>query len=134
MPLDNVSIVDGSGLDRSNRLTCTLLTAVLDRLGAASDIAKALPVAGKTGTLAERFVGSVATGRLRAKTGSLRNSRALAGFADAGSATQQHTLTFAYIANQTNLNTEANLKVQDQLGAGLVSYPQGPSLEQLQPQ
>ncbi len=29
---------------------------------------------------------------------------------------------------------EANLKVQDQLGVGLVSYPQGPSLEQLQPQ
>jgi D-alanyl-D-alanine carboxypeptidase len=134
LPLDNVSIVDGSGLDRSNRLTCTLLTAILDRLGASSDIAKALPVAGKTGTLAERFVGSPATGRLRAKTGSLRNSRALAGFVDAGPVAEQHTLTFAYIANQTNLNTDANLKVQDQLGANLVNYPQGPSLAQLAPQ
>ncbi len=134
LPLDNVSIVDGSGLDRSNRLTCTLLAAVLERLGAASDIAKALPVAGKSGTLAERFVGSAAAGRIRAKTGSLRNSRALAGFADAGAASDQRTLTFAYIANQTNLNIDANLKVQDQLGLGLVSYPQGTTLAQLAPQ
>jgi D-alanyl-D-alanine carboxypeptidase/D-alanyl-D-alanine-endopeptidase (penicillin-binding protein 4) len=134
LPLDNVSIVDGSGLDRSNRLTCTLLTAILDRIGASSDIANALPVAAKTGTLAERFVGSVAAGRIRAKTGSLRNSRALAGFADSGASTDQHTLTFAYIANQNNLDTVANLKVQDQLGAGLVAYPQGPTLAQLAPQ
>ncbi len=133
LPMQGVVLVDGSGLDRSNRLTCGFLVALLDRAGATSTIASALPVAGKAGTLAERFIGSVATGRIHAKTGSLRNSRALAGFADAGRAAEPRTLTFAYIANQTNLNTDANLKVQDQLGIGLASYPQAPSLAELGP-
>ena len=133
LPMQGVAIVDGSGLDRSNRLTCDLLAAVLDRVGSSSTIAAALPVAGRSGTLAERFIGSPAAGRIRAKTGSLRNTRALAGFADAGRAADSRTLTFAYIANQTNLNTEANLKVQDQLGVGLALYPQAPSLTELGP-
>jgi D-alanyl-D-alanine carboxypeptidase/D-alanyl-D-alanine-endopeptidase (penicillin-binding protein 4) len=133
LPTAGVSVVDGSGLDRSNTLTCAFLVALLDRNGPTSPVAKALPVAGKSGTLAERFLNTIATGRIRAKTGSLRNSRALAGFADAGKGTDVHTLTFAYIANQTNLNTDANLKVQDQLGVGLASYPQAPTLSELGP-
>ena len=133
LPLQGVSVVDGSGLDRANRMTCTLLAAVLDRAGSKSAIASSLPIGGRTGTLAERFLGTSATGRIHAKTGSLRNSRALAGFADAGPAAEPHTLTFAYIANQTNLNAEANLHVQDQLGVGLTAYPQGPSLADLSP-
>ncbi len=133
LPLQGVSVVDGSGLDRTNRMTCTLLAAVLERAGPKSAIAGALPVGGRTGTLVDRFLGTSATGRIHAKTGSLRNSRALAGFADTGSAAEPHTLTFAYIANQTNLNAEANLHVQDQLGVGLTAYPQGPSLADLGP-
>ena len=133
LPMQGVVLVDGSGLDRSNRLTCDFLAALLGRAGATSTIANALPVAGKAGTLADRFIGSAATGRIHAKTGSLRNSRALAGFADAGRATETHTLTFAYIANQTNLNTDANLKAQEQLGIGLATYPQAPSLAELGP-
>lgn len=133
LPLTGVSVVDGSGLDRSNKLTCDFLAAILDRVGEASTIGRSLPVAGRTGTLADRFVGTAAAGRIHAKTGSLRNTRALAGFADAGRADDERTLTFAYIANQTNLNAEANLKVQDQLGIGLAAYPQAPSLQELGP-
>lgn len=133
LPMTGVSVVDGSGLDRSNKLTCDFLATILDRVGEASTIGRALPVAGRTGTLAERFVGTAAAGRIHAKTGSLRNTRALAGFADAGRGDDVRTLTFAYIANQANLNTEANLKVQDQLGIGLTAYPQAPSLQELGP-
>ena len=55
-----------------------------------------LPVAGQTGTLADRFVGTDMAGRLRAKTGTLRNVTALAGDVDP---LQGGPLTFAYVAN-----------------------------------
>ena len=55
-----------------------------------------LAVAGETGTLAERWRGTPVAGRLRAKTGSLRNVTALAGEIEplAGG-----MVTFAYVAN-----------------------------------
>lgn len=133
LPMTGVSVVDGSGLDRTNKLTCDFLATVLDRVGGSSTIGRALPVAGRTGTLADRFVNTPAAGRIRAKTGSLRNTRALAGFADAGREGEPRTLTFAYVANQTTLNADANLRVQDQLGIGLARYPQAPSLAELGP-
>jgi serine-type D-Ala-D-Ala carboxypeptidase/endopeptidase (penicillin-binding protein 4) len=119
-----VSLLDGSGLDRANRLTCDFLATLLDEAGPASPIATSLPVAAKSGTLAERFIGTAAAGRLRAKTGSLRNTR---------SGNEPRTITFAYIANHPTLNAEANLRVQDQLGVALVTYPSAPTLAVLGP-
>jgi D-alanyl-D-alanine carboxypeptidase/D-alanyl-D-alanine-endopeptidase (penicillin-binding protein 4) len=39
-----------------------------------------LPIGGQDGTIARRFVGTRATGNVRAKTGSIANVRALSGF------------------------------------------------------
>ncbi len=133
LPVAGVSVVDGSGLDRSNTLTCDFLVALLDRAGPGSVIDKSLAIGGKSGTLIDRFVGTAATGTLRAKTGSLRNTRSLAGYVDTAGTGRVRTLTFAYIANQTNLNADANLKVQDQMGAQLAAYPKAPSLTELGP-
>lgn len=78
-------LVDGSGLSGSNRLTATSLTEVLDvslgdtRLEALID---GLPVAGRTGTLVNRFAAppaSCARGKVAAKTGSLTGVSTLAG-------------------------------------------------------
>ena len=105
-------VVDGSGLDRGNRATCDELMAVLNAGGGSSGaIAAALPIAGRTGTLKGRFRGTAAENRLRAKTGSLDDVTALAGYV---SMTDGRTATFAYIANGPQ--AEDPRKGQDFLG------------------
>lgn len=78
-------LVDGSGLSGRNRLTATSLTEVLDtalgdpHLDALID---GLPVAGRSGTLINRFAAppaSCARGEVAAKTGSLTGVSTLAG-------------------------------------------------------
>ncbi len=79
---DGVVLLDGSGLSKDNRLTPGMLVVALfssrDGPGGAL-LRECLPVAGKTGTLAERFVGSDLVGRVRAKTGWIRGASALSG-------------------------------------------------------
>jgi len=129
LPLDGTVTTDGSGLDEGNRVTCRFMSAALDRWGRHSPLGEALPVAGKTGTLTKRFLLSPVTGRLRAKTGTLNTVTALAGFVDTVPGTD---LTFSYIAVGRPVNDEL-LRVQDDLGASLVRYPEGPTLVELGP-
>ena len=74
---------DGSGLSRENarpvREWRELLGAV--RSQAWGDLlVQGLPLAGRSGTLENRFRGTAAEGAVRAKTGSVRESRALSGY------------------------------------------------------
>jgi D-alanyl-D-alanine carboxypeptidase/D-alanyl-D-alanine-endopeptidase (penicillin-binding protein 4) len=73
---------DGSGLSRGNSLTPQLLVQVL-RAAAATPFGDlyfaALPVAGESGTLADRFRRSPVRGRVHAKTGWIRGVSALSG-------------------------------------------------------
>ena len=87
VPWRGVSVDDGSGLSRSNRLTLPTLVAVL-RLAADPEqpdlrgVLTGLPVARFTGSLAYRFGDPGATpghGVVRAKTGTLSHVHALAG-------------------------------------------------------
>jgi len=113
--------IDGSGLDRGNRVTCRLLLRILDRAGPTSPLAAALPIAGKTGTLKPRFLGTAAIDRLRAKTGTLDDTSALSGFV---ATIPGSTVTFAYVANGRIVN-KSQLQVEQDLGIDLVGYPQG---------
>lgn len=122
--------LDGSGLDRSDRATCGLLLTALKRAGASGPVAAGLPVAAKTGTLAKRFDGSPAAGRLRAKTGSLDGVTALTGYVDEAGKSQP--LAFAMLAN--NLPRDAvGRALQDQVGAALARYPDAPAPDALAP-
>ena len=93
-------IADGSGLSRYNYLTPAALVAVLEQVRSdrqsAAVFEATLPVAGRDGTLAARMDGTAAAGNARAKTGTMSNVSALAGFVDTRDG---ETLVFAVLAN-----------------------------------
>ncbi len=68
-------------------------------------MADGLPVAGQTGTLSDAFAGNPAVGRLRAKTGTLRDAKALSGFVDAPDGARH--ISFSYIQNGPNAEAAA---------------------------
>jgi D-alanyl-D-alanine carboxypeptidase/D-alanyl-D-alanine-endopeptidase (penicillin-binding protein 4) len=84
VPADAVVIADGSGLSHYNRQTAAALMTVLRRMAGdrrhRDDWLASFPAGGSDGSLASRFRGSVAQGRVRAKSGSLRATRALSGY------------------------------------------------------
>jgi D-alanyl-D-alanine carboxypeptidase/D-alanyl-D-alanine-endopeptidase (penicillin-binding protein 4) len=100
--IDDGSLIqrDGSGLSRYDYLTADALVTILDHLyrdDAARDAFIAtLPVAGEDGTLGARMKGTAAERNARAKTGSMSNVRALAGYVDSADG---EPLAFAIIAN-----------------------------------
>lgn len=98
---------DGSGMSTYNRVTPRAMVALLAwaqvQPWGATWLAT-LPVAGVDGTLARRFKGTALTGKLRAKTGSLAGTSALAGTMTAASG---QTLTFALYANDIPEGTSA---------------------------
>ncbi|MDQ6697323.1 MAG: D-alanyl-D-alanine carboxypeptidase/D-alanyl-D-alanine-endopeptidase, partial [Actinomycetota bacterium] len=129
LPLAGVAVTDGSGLDDGDRASCPFLAALLVHAGRHSPVGDGLPVAGRSGTLANRFVTGPARGRLRAKTGTLNDVTALSGFVDTQPGA---TLTFSYIASGRTVTT-ALVRIQEDLGNALVRYPEGPPLAALGP-
>ncbi|MER6673879.1 D-alanyl-D-alanine carboxypeptidase/D-alanyl-D-alanine-endopeptidase [Streptomyces sp. NPDC000983] len=102
LPVKGADFKDGSGLDRDDRLTARLLTALLARSGDPAHpelrpILTGLPVAGFTGTLAGRYTDGAA-GLVRAKTGTLTGVNALAGTVVDRDG---HLLAFAFLAADT---------------------------------
>ncbi|MDM7830431.1 D-alanyl-D-alanine carboxypeptidase/D-alanyl-D-alanine endopeptidase [Cellulomonas edaphi] len=96
-------LADASGLARGSRLRPAML-ADLVRLSTdpaepmLRPVAIGMPIAGLTGTLADRFTRSPARGLLRAKTGSLQSVTALSGtVVDA----EGRQLVFAVLADKT---------------------------------
>lgn len=80
---DDVRFEEGSGLSRNNLTTANATVALLTAMSthrAAKEFTDSLPIAGVDGTMRRRLKGTPAEGNLRAKTGSLRYSRALSGY------------------------------------------------------
>ena len=120
LPLDGVTLVDGSGLSRSDRLTCGLLTALLGEAGTGGALDRSLAVAGRSGSLTERFLGTPLVGRLRGKTGSLNGVETLAGVVETDSG---RALSFAYLLNGPATTDAEAARLQDRLGELLVHHP-----------
>jgi serine-type D-Ala-D-Ala carboxypeptidase/endopeptidase (penicillin-binding protein 4) len=131
VPLDGVEIVDGSGLSSGGQLTCGTLVDVLTRERTGPVIRDGLAVAGQTGTLAT-WKGTSVDGRMRGKTGTLRNATALAGRMEP---LQGGTVTFAYVANvpEPGEITSGQVRLTG-LADILVGYPRGVDLATLQPE
>lgn len=127
-PMDGVVPHDGSGLDDDNRVTCRLLTSLLEDRTHGPVLVDALPVAGERGTMKKRFVGTAGEGRVRAKTGTLNNVVSLAGVVDT---TGGRRLSFALVTNG-----EVSVETRDrheEVVLSLLAHPAGPPTEVLGP-
>jgi D-alanyl-D-alanine carboxypeptidase/D-alanyl-D-alanine-endopeptidase (penicillin-binding protein 4) len=122
IPLNQVDMVDGSGLSREDRLSARALVAALhradDTFGIAPEFEAALPIAAEDGTLHERA--RAAAERLRAKTGSLDGVTALAGFAHPP---QGNDRIFAILVNRPTKGDHAAAEAVDGFAAALVAEP-----------
>jgi D-alanyl-D-alanine carboxypeptidase/D-alanyl-D-alanine-endopeptidase (penicillin-binding protein 4) len=132
VPMEGVTVVDGSGLSVQNRFTCRTLVDVLDVPATGAVVRDGLAIAGETGTLADRFRGTDVAGRLRAKTGSLRNVTALAG--EVMPVAGGEPLTFAYVANVPDPGPiDADDVGMAALAQILVEYPREVDVAVLEP-
>jgi serine-type D-Ala-D-Ala carboxypeptidase/endopeptidase (penicillin-binding protein 4) len=80
----DVVFTDGSGLSRDDLVTPRAVVQLLrwDALQSwGADYISTFPIAGQDGTLETRLKGTVASGRIEAKTGALDHVRAISGFA-----------------------------------------------------
>ncbi len=79
----------------------------------------ALPIAGRDGTLANRMKGTPAEGNARAKTGSMSNVRALAGYVTSASG---EPLVFALLANNFDAPGETITTAEDAIVVRLAQF------------
>ncbi|MFE0702985.1 D-alanyl-D-alanine carboxypeptidase/D-alanyl-D-alanine-endopeptidase [Streptomyces sp. NPDC058872] len=123
LPVAGARFADGSGLDRRDRVSAALLTALLTRAAdpaspALRPLLTGLPVGGFTGTLAGRFDSAPAAagaGLVRAKTGTLTGVNTLAGTVVTPDG---RLLAFAFLAARTRSPYEAQPAL-DRLAAAL---------------
>lgn len=97
--ISKLSYADGSGLSRSNYVTPISQVKYLANIMKRPFFKiffESLPKAGETGTLKKMFINSVAIGKLRAKTGTLSNVKALTGYLDTKSGKR---LCFSLLVN-----------------------------------
>jgi D-alanyl-D-alanine carboxypeptidase/D-alanyl-D-alanine-endopeptidase (penicillin-binding protein 4) len=114
------TIVDGSGLSRANRTSPRQVVRLLTGMDA-SEVAlpfdQSLAVAGRSGTLDRRMRGTSAQDRCRAKTGTLRDVSALAGFCDTIGGER---IAFAFLMNGVWPASARTL--QDRMTVALARY------------
>jgi D-alanyl-D-alanine carboxypeptidase/D-alanyl-D-alanine-endopeptidase (penicillin-binding protein 4) len=106
---------DGSGLSRQNLVTPRAVVRLLQYAKSqpwATEFRGTLPLAGNDGTLANRFKGSPAEGRVWAKTGILSHVEALAGYAITGKGEE---VAFVILANNHNLPRKRTLQAIDSI-------------------
>ncbi len=102
-----LAIEDGSGLSRGNYVTPAAtvgLLAYVRKQPYADTLFTSLPEAGADGTLGSRFKNTPATGRVRAKTGTLGDAAALAGYLTTRTG---RPVAFSIMANNAPNETKA---------------------------
>lgn len=130
--MDGIALVDGSGLDPANRLTCRLLDHVLAEAGPTGPLADGLAVAdGANGTLRDRFTRSPAAGAVRAKTGTLRAVTALSGWVRSSKGAD---VRFSTVINTGGREvSSSDLDFQTKVAEAILSYPDAAAPESIAP-
>lgn len=130
---DGLEQVDGSGLSRDDRVTARQLTALLDGVldldaGIREAFVDSLAVAGESGSLERRMRGTVAAGRVHAKTGWIRGTSALSGYVDTtGGRRLAFSILVAY-PDVGGLNTSVWKPMQDAICVELAGVGGGGSV------
>jgi D-alanyl-D-alanine carboxypeptidase/D-alanyl-D-alanine-endopeptidase (penicillin-binding protein 4) len=99
VPASEYQLADGSGLSRTSLVTPDAVVKLLRFMYASphrENWLSLLPVGGEDGTLRLRLRGTVAAGRIHAKTGSLTHVTGLSGYAQRKDGTM---LAFSFLAN-----------------------------------
>jgi D-alanyl-D-alanine carboxypeptidase/D-alanyl-D-alanine-endopeptidase (penicillin-binding protein 4) len=124
LPESGYRLDNGSGLFDASavsaRQVTTLLRAAHADFRIGPDLIASLPVGGVDGTLARRWHGRAAQGRVRAKTGTLDKVSTLAGYVALNS---QHPLAFAILVNDIPPGQRATARAAaDDILDALASY------------
>jgi PBP4 family serine-type D-alanyl-D-alanine carboxypeptidase len=113
---------DGSGLSRYNYVAPEALARILEVMARRPDadvFLNSLPIGGVDGTLATRMRGTAAEGNVRAKTGSIANTRTLSGYV----ATRDgERLVFVLMANHFTVSSRVAERVQDHVVERLANF------------
>jgi serine-type D-Ala-D-Ala carboxypeptidase/endopeptidase (penicillin-binding protein 4) len=129
VPVDGLVLVDGSGLDRGDRMSCATVLAAF-AFGARPEFRAlwdGLAVAGQTGTLEDELRGSGLDGKLRGKTGSLQGVTGLAALIDLG-----RSVRFAFLANG-NFSEAAGIEFRSRVAEIIGTFPDAPPADVLVP-
>ncbi len=131
VPSAGAVVLDGSGLSRSDQVTCSLLLGVLAHGSPTDAVGAGLPMAATSGTLEDVFVGTPMAGRLQGKTGTLNDVKSLSGYVVASDGA---VIQFSLVQNSPGIDDGAYLTVWEQiLAPALAAYPTGPTEDQLAP-
>ena len=124
LPAGSYRADNGSGLFDASAMSARQLTALLRaahqdyRVG--PDLVASLPIGGVDGTLARRWAGRLARGRVRAKTGTLDKVAALAGYAAVDG---QHAVAFTILVNDIPPGQRASARATaDDIVDALIAY------------
>ncbi len=115
-----VRMVDGSGLARGNTASPRSVGRLIDALMTRSEwpaFDRALPVAGKDGTLHDRMRSSPARGRCRAKTGTISGVSTLSGYCRSRGGDR---LVFSFLMN--GVSPAGARRLQDRMAQSLARY------------
>jgi serine-type D-Ala-D-Ala carboxypeptidase/endopeptidase (penicillin-binding protein 4) len=112
---NSYQLVDGSGLSRKNLVSPTALVETLRAIAQSPnrDVFRAsLAVAGQSGTLRQRFLGTPVAGRFFGKTGTLQGISALSGFLEMSSS---QPLVLSILVNHSTQSSAVLRQAQEQI-------------------
>lgn len=132
LPIADGWVVDGSGLAGGDQVTCAAIDALLAHDPTEAVVRSGLAVAGELGTLRNRFLDTPLEGRLRAKTGTLNQVTALAGYVAAPEDEPVRFTLIANVAEPDRIDLGA-IAAQEQLATVLAAHPDRPDLDELRP-
>ncbi|WP_050726367.1 D-alanyl-D-alanine carboxypeptidase/D-alanyl-D-alanine-endopeptidase [Vulgatibacter incomptus] len=122
IPRGSMVIRNGSGLNDTNRVSARQLVRLLEWVHRYSriepELLASLPIAGVDGTTRHRLGGTLAEGRIRAKTGTLQNVTSLSGIVDAVSGKRY---AFSIVVNDYPGRLSQVLPRVDAIGAAIAS-------------
>ena len=112
---------DGSGLSRYDYISPQTVVRILDAMKKAPTFGvfyDALPIAGVDGTIRNRMKGTPAENNVRAKTGSVAQSRSLSGYVTTA---DRHMLIFSFLSNNWTVPIRSVERVQDAIAVRLAA-------------